>query len=346
MPTPLGRGPGNWYDLGAEVDVFEIWADIARNFNIDANRTATTGYSMGGYASYRLGVLYPDLFGKAFTQVGPPGEGLWVPPNAPTEGFGTLTNLILGNVRHIPFLNLNMVMDELVPYPGPQTQNIGDPRFAQFTSFQQLGYRYRFQTYPQGEHFALFLLDNYPMAAPFLADVQVDHNPYPVTYSVMPIEDEPEFGLRHDHAYWVSDLVLADESERGGLPAKGSVDAFSHACGMGMPGVEPIFDAGAIPLPYAEVGQSWTAIPGIPAENRLTLDLVNLATTTLDLPRSGLDTNALLTINLTSDVPGELTLTGQFNPNSRVQGAQAREITNSRVVLAYVAGESEIVITP
>ena len=64
--SPLGRGRNGWYVHESEADVFEAWADAARHVRLDPNRTAISGYSMGGYATYRLGGLYPDLFGKAF----------------------------------------------------------------------------------------------------------------------------------------------------------------------------------------------------------------------------------------------------------------------------------------
>lgn len=308
VPTPLGRGPRNWYDDAAEADTFEVWADVARRFAVDANRAATTGYSMGGFATYRYATLYPDLFAKAFTQVGPPGELMWVPGMAPTGGASTLTNLLLENVRHIPFLNLNAVGDELVPYPGPLAQNLGDPVNG-IDGLEQLGYRYRFQSYPGAEHYTLFLLDNFPMGTPFLADTQVDRNPYRVTYSVLPVEDRPEYLLVHDHAYWVSSLQVV-EAGTPDAPVKGHIEAFSHACGLGDPPSMSAATAGAVPLPHAETSRSWGAPPLQASQNRLTVSLKNLKAATIDLRRAGLDSSAPLTLELTADTAGKLTLSG------------------------------------
>lgn len=308
VPTPLGRGPRNWYDESAEADTFEVWADVARRFRVDANRAATTGYSMGGFASYRYAALYPDLFAKAFTQVGPPGELIWVPGMAPTGGASTLTNLVLENVRNVPFLNLNAVEDELVPYPGPLAQNLGDPANG-IDGFEQLGYRYRFQSYTAAEHYTLFLLDNFPMGTPFLADTQMDRNPYHVTYAVLPVEDTPDYQLVHDHAYWVSGLQVV-EAGTADAPGKGRIDAFSHACGLGDPVSTPGATAGAIPLPHVETSRSWAAPPMIAVENKLTLSMSNLKAATLDLPRAGIDTTRPVTLVLSADAPGVLQLTG------------------------------------
>lgn len=306
VPTTLGRGPRNWYDESAEADTFEVWADIARHFKVDANRSAVTGYSMGGYATYRYGSFYPDLFGKAFSQVGPPGELQWIPGSAPTGGASTLTNLILENVRNLPFLNLNAVQDELVPYPGPQAQNLGNLATGN-PGFEQLGYRYRFQSFTDAEHYTLFLLDNYPMAASFLTDTQVDRNPYHVTFSYLPAEDTPEYGIVHDHAYWVSGLKVV-EAGTADAPEKGTVDAFSHACGLGDPASTVGASGGVIPLPYVEVNRSWGVPPLIVAENKLKLTLSNLSAATLDLQRAGLSTASPLLLDITASSAGILTL--------------------------------------
>ncbi len=85
--TPLGRGEDGWYTGEAEVDFFEVWRDVAANFSLDPERVYPSGYSMGGYGTYKLGVHYPDLFARAFTTVGPPGLGIW-PVVAPPSPAG------------------------------------------------------------------------------------------------------------------------------------------------------------------------------------------------------------------------------------------------------------------
>ena len=80
--TTLGRGPDGWYVDEAELDFFEVWGALARAYRLDARRTAVTGYSMGGFGSYRFGLGYPDLFSQAISLAGPPGIGLraaWQP---------------------------------------------------------------------------------------------------------------------------------------------------------------------------------------------------------------------------------------------------------------------------
>src|SRR4051812_36842511 len=62
--TPEGRGPDAWYWDAGGADTLEVWADVASRFKLDPAWTVITGYSMGGYGTYKLATEYPDLFAK------------------------------------------------------------------------------------------------------------------------------------------------------------------------------------------------------------------------------------------------------------------------------------------
>lgn len=273
LASPFGRGGISWWRNEGEYDVFEVWNDVANHFTLDPDSATLTGSSHGGYGVYRLGILYPDLFGRALALIAPPGEGAWVPP-APMTGVkqtgritdlragdpATLTNLYLENVRNLPFMNVANATDELVPYPGPRAQNLGAPEFG-IKGFNDYGYRFIFRTMEVSAHTFLFYTD-IPGASEFLGDARIDRNPPHVTLAYMPAADEPDrhpcdikVGQRqllHNHAYWVSDLTPAqsdvrpcptsDLSSNPGptptpdpLPEKGVIDVFSHASGFGDP---------------------------------------------------------------------------------------------------------------
>src|SRR5439155_500815 len=69
--TPEGRGPDG-FDAGvAEADTFEAWADVARHYQLNPDWTDVSGYSMGGFSTYRLLARWPDLFAKGFSVVDP-----------------------------------------------------------------------------------------------------------------------------------------------------------------------------------------------------------------------------------------------------------------------------------
>jgi hypothetical protein len=310
VATSLSRGPDGWYQHEAEYDVFEMWADIAAHFTLDADRVASSGYSMGGYATYRLPTLYPDLFGKAFTQVGPPGDGIWTPPGDPTGGIETLTNLWLENARNTPYLNVAASADELVPIVGPRAQNLGAPEFS-IRGFDQLGYRFRFLVVSPSDHFAMAAAGyDFPFAAAFLGDAFVDRNPAHVTFAYVPAADDVALGLVHDHGYWVSGVRLADETP-GATPAKGVVDARSRGFGVGDPTSTAGTDAGTFSIfTYVETNRTWGPPPATPVENQLDASLTNVSAARIDLARAALTPASELIVATNADAPAALALDG------------------------------------
>lgn len=220
--SPLGHGTDGWYTDEAEVDFFEAWADAAKNYRLAPDRVALTGYSMGGYGTYKLGTQYPDLFGRAFTTVGPPGLGVWLPPAPPTPGgASSLSTLVLGNVRWVPYLNWVASSDELVPIVGPVTQQ---------RTFDELGLRSSLRIFSPAEHFTLATLDRWDEARDFLGRAPVVRDPWRVDYAFLPAADRRRLGLRHDHAYWISDLRARDRSgDPDTVPSRGRIDARSLA---------------------------------------------------------------------------------------------------------------------
>jgi hypothetical protein len=217
----------------------------------------------------------------------------------------------------VPFLNVTAGEDELVPLPGPRAQNLGAPELG-VRGFDQLGYRFRYIVYPTAEHLTLGVLKyDLPYSVDFLGDGRVDRNPEHVTFSYVPATDDSKLGLVHDHAYWVSALRLADEKAGAPVP-KGTVDAFSHAAGRGDPTSTTGSGSGTTPLPYVEVNRTWGAAPAIAKENKVTLKLTNVGSTTLDLARARIDTSQTVTIASESTHNAVLTVAGDFPAGSAV----------------------------
>jgi predicted esterase len=302
--TPEGRGPDGWYYGHAGADTFEVWADVAKRYRLDRRWTAIGGYSMGGYGTYKFAAQYPDLFARANPVVGPPGLGVWVPPNPPVPGGdGSNTNRMLASVRNIPFLIWNGTADELVPVAGP---------VAQAQTFDDLDYRYRFQLFTGTDHFQLAANDQYAPAAAFLGTHETKPNPAHVTYVVNPTMDFPGVGTVADHAYWLSGLELRDSS--GDAPL-GRVDARSEGFGEGDPPVNPTqTQPGTLqgghfgPLAYVETSKSWGATPQANAEDVLHLDAENLAQVVVHVGRARLSCDPQL--DVTTDGPLSLRLAG------------------------------------
>ncbi|MGH2762527.1 MAG: alpha/beta hydrolase-fold protein, partial [Thermoleophilaceae bacterium] len=299
--TPHARGTDGWYTDEAEVDVFEVWRDVARHFSLDPDRVALSGYSMGGYGTYKLGTQYPDLFGRAFTTVGPPAREVWIPPNDPvilseggTPNASSNSNIVLENARWLPFMNWVEVADELVPYVGPR---------AQQARFDELGLRSQLWSFAPGEHFTLAVVDEWEAARDFLGEARVVRDPWRVNYAFVPAADRPALGLVHDHAYWVSGLLARDTSgDPGTDPSRGEIDARSLAFGVGDPGTRAVRSAGppAPPGLSAVEGTEWTSTPPRPRRNALSLRLENVSAATIVGRRARLDGGRRLRVTLES----------------------------------------------
>ena len=302
--TPAGRGPDGWYYDRAGADTFEVWADVARRYALDPAVTSIAGYSMGGYGTYKFATQFPDLFAKGQPTVGPPGLGVWVPPNPPQPG-GERSNTFrqLASLRHIPFLIWNASSDQLVPLPGPQRQAQG---------FDDLGYRYEFDVYSPADHFTLALHDQYAPAAEFLGDAAVDRDPAHVTYVRNPTMDFADAGTRADHAYWLSAIAL--RAADGSAPL-GTLDAVSGGIPRGdaRPG-ETQRGAGALgggnlgSLAYTSQARSWSAEPAKPRTDSLTVKARNVGTVTVHPERARITCGAALTVD--TDGPVQVVFAG------------------------------------
>jgi hypothetical protein len=258
------------------------------------------------------------------TVVGPPGEGIWLPPAPPSGGVATLSNAWLEGARHVPFLNVVAGQDQFVPLVGPRAQNLGAPEVG-IRGFDQLGYRFRFVVYTPADHVTLIALGyDLPMAAPFLGESKVERNPAHVSFAYAPGADDAALGLVHDHAYWVSGLRLA-----GTTAARGVIEAVSHASGLGDPPSRAGQDSGDEPLPYVEVNRSWGDAPVTPRENRLSLTLTDLGAVSVDLAGAGLDAGRPLIVDVTADAVADLHLMGAFPPGSVVRAG--REVVRGAV---------------
>ena len=302
--TPSGRGTDGWYYGAAGADTFEVWADAARRYRLDPRLSAISGYSMGGYGTYKFATQYPDLFAAGQPVVGPPGQGVWQPPAEPTPGGAeSNTNRMLASLRHVPFLIWNGALDELVPIAGPT---------AQAETFEQLGLDFRFWVFPTADHFAFAANDSYAPAADFLGRRRVVRNPAHISYVVNPTMDFPKRKTVADHAYWLSRLRLRDASGEAPL---GRIDAVSEGFGRGDPPSGSVeTSVGTLPpgnfgtLAYEERKRELGPVPPAKRADRLRLELENLQKVVVHADRARLSCSAKLDVR--TDGPVTVKLAG------------------------------------
>ena len=291
MITPESRGPDGWYYGLAGAEVFEVWADVARRYRLDPKKTAVTGYSMGGYGTYKFATQFPDLFAAAQPTVGPPGIGV----AGASEVAGSGTTAMLPSVRHIPFMIWNGLEDELVPYPG-----ILEHRQA----FADLGYRALLRLVPHRR--ALHARDQRRVRPGRRLPGREEGraNPAHVTYVRNPAMDFGKLGTKADGAYWVQGVKTAGD----GL---GTIDAFSK--GLGRDDDEPgttqtsagVLTGGLIPAlaferQFVEVDEGG----GAPKADKLVLDAQNVSRIKVHVEQAKLSCHP----NITYEGAGPLTV--------------------------------------
>lgn len=352
--TPGARGTSSWYVGRGHEDFLEAWDDAMTSFPIDPDRVYLSGYSMGGFASWLLGFLYPDRWAGAFPTAGPPTQGLWDGLGLVTTGTNDgrpqaqLTFNILENARNVPYAIYHGTNDELVPYSG----------IARMASrFAELGYRFRLYTFPGAEHYTLAIYDEWTEAARYLNGFRRDPNPARVTYKVWPALEQaveqvqaPEgAGLDYsfDGAYWVDALHLR-AGDASDVTAVGSFDATTYGRGVEeVIGVPEAGTAGQV-MPHVMTGSRWHHAGRIPPRNEFEVALGNIDLGTLDLARMGISSVEQITARVTTDGPTTLTLTGRWLEEPTVSGAGVTAVVDGTTTLriTFPTGATTVTIAP
>ena len=302
--TPNGRGPDGFYAGIPEADTFEAWADVARHYKIDPTLVDVSGYSMGGFGTYRLLARWPDLFAAGFSVVGAPGS----------------VDDQLASLRNTPLLAWNATEDELVNIQTSEQARADD---------EAAGLRYQEYLFAAADHLTLATNDWYLPGAAFLGDAHVDRAPPHVTYVVDGSEDNADAQTVGDHAYWLSSITARDTTKTG------TIDARSLAFGVGDPKPVPqpattgTLDGGThSPMPYVLRQQIWTQPPVTAREDRLVVKATNVASAVVDARRARLSCSPQL------DLTGDVALTIDCG-----QARAARCAASVRVRLPRVRGD-------
>jgi pimeloyl-ACP methyl ester carboxylesterase len=344
-----------WYiDAGLE-DVLEAWDDLRAHYSVDDDRVAIGGYSMGGYMTYRMGLLMPDRFAAAIPYVGPPAYQLWQPPFPPQPpgdyDVAGQTNNIVANGLNLPFEINNGGVDELVPVAGP---------LQQAQTFRDAGNPHLFYLFPESDHFALILADEWGHTRDFLDEHAVRNlAPDQVRFKRYPSMDLPQHGLRFDGAYWVDGMQVrspGDTCAPGASceSASGQIDAYTRGHGRARGTTQAVTTAFPGP-PFPATVQGVERSPGGPIadQNRFEATLTNLSAASFDTAPMGLDPGSELTAALTvASGAGAFTLTlrGVFPAVTAELDGQPVTVTpvagGIELSLDLTAGAHELVVSP
>src|SRR6478672_7753294 len=316
--TPLARGPSCWYLDEGELDVWEVWARVAEQLGTDPNRTVISGYSMGGYGTYKLALAYPQVFAEAVVLAGPPACGVKllpdvsIPANLDPDSHCARegdTLRLLVNARWLPFVIAHGLLDELVPFSSI---------LFQVHELDRLAYRYRFSVYPTEDHIGWVFEDEFDDPVSHMGTGLRQGDPGHITFAWYPQLVRPDLGIGPHRVWWLSDLT-ADPDTTATRGARASVDARSHArpdptrTTRRRRGFEPDLDLS--PGLYTEL--LWRIGPPVDPMPFLTLQLTRVAGLTVDVARAGLAPLRASTINVTTDTPVQIRLTA-LPPNATV----------------------------
>jgi pimeloyl-ACP methyl ester carboxylesterase len=309
--TPLARGPSTWYFDTGELDVWEVWARVAEQLGTDPNRTVVSGYSMGGYAAYKFGLSYPEVFAQAVVLAGPPTCGVRLlpdvdlpadlDPDSACAREGDTWKLLV-NARWLPYVIAHGLVDELVPFASAAEQVL---------ELDRLGYRHRFTVYPFEDHIAWVFQDRFEDPIAHMGTGLRQADPGHITFAWYPQLVRADLGIGPDRAWWLSELTADPEvaARRGAIA---EVDARSYArpdpthTVRHHRGVVLNFDPS--PGVYSEL--YWRV--GLPVDPLpyLTLGLSGVASLTVDVRRAGLASLPSSTITVATDSVAQITLDG------------------------------------
>jgi hypothetical protein len=343
--TTEGYGPDGWYFDEAELDFFRVWHAMAASYSLQPNRTALSGYSMGGFATFILGLTFPDLFNEAMALEGPPFCGARIVDGAgEPAGPGRCTNdsdttRLVRNARWLPYIITSGAVDELVPVTSLVQQGL---------AFEKQQDRTIFAEFPAEDHMAFSVQNSWTepvaqMSNPALTNQPAGVprrtlNPPTITYTWYPNGQRPGWGVAPTGIYWVRGLTPR-RAEPGELA---SVTATTAA----RPGravtthlsVHPA--AWASPSPAIVRSLLWTFGHRPAARRLITLKLVDVAATGIAMRRAGMTAGTVL---VTTDGPTRLTLS-QLPAGTPIRaGRQSRRASAAgRVTVSLSRGRTAV----
>jgi hypothetical protein len=298
--TTEGYGPGGWYYNEAETDFWQVWRSLADSFSLDPQRTVISGYSMGGWASYKLAFEHPDDFAGALVLDGPVVCGVEAYPGIsgpaasdPACSQDGQSRPFVANGRWVPYVIDQTYADELVPTTGV---------VAQAQAFDDLRQRYNLFIHTGGDHLAFATEDRFGDVVAALGNPVRTTDPGAFTYDWYPSLTSPALGIGATGDYWLSGLAARDS-------AAGRIAAISAADrALPDPKVTPQRFGPAPttqPLPGTDYGLSWRLGARPASQRQMTLKLGDVSALTVDTRAAKLQTG---TLTATTDGITRLTL--------------------------------------
>src|SRR3954447_20680962 len=252
---------------------------------------------MGSLGTYRLGLLYPDLWARTF------GIGNYTTPFCATPSPMLYSQIgacgpdpinyydILENGRNLAWGLVNGASDELTPITGAQEIQ---------QRLDAVGAPERLWVFPSRQHDPSLTGQTSDLTSGWLGTTRRMEHPARVVFKVMARMDDPTWHLRHDRAYWISDIRLAKDTTTGlvdASSARGQLYRRQAVSGSGSDEAGDYTFSGQDPVEATTDGG-----------NRLELSLHGIASLRVDLPGALLCPGQPLSVKVTGAVPPGIAL--------------------------------------
>jgi pimeloyl-ACP methyl ester carboxylesterase len=293
MFTPNARGTAYWYYGQAGAEVFEIWADIAHYYKIDTRNQVIGGLSMGGYAAWKLGGQFPDLFAVAPMIVPCPsaGTGMTSLSNVP-GGIASLLSQLSPSFRNVPQYIWTGNRDTTCTYLF-QAAYVKALYFA--------GNRYQWFTFPLVGH-------AYPLGNEFTPMVQWVNaqqkrvvNPPHITYVLN--EEMKRTGDRSERRSRVLDIRTEDARRRRGAADRKDRRRLAWIRRRRRAPVHfthrewSVSGSKRDPSRNSMQSQDWGIPPAIPADNLIDITASNVSQMTINPTRANVGCDVRLNVH-------------------------------------------------
>jgi len=326
--TTEGFGPAGWYYNEAETDFWQVWRELAQSYTLDPARTVISGYSMGGWASYKLAFEHPDDFAGALVLDGPVACGVEVYPGVtgpasqdPECSSDGQSMSMVPNARWIPYVIDQTYADELVPTTGV---------IAQAQAFDQADQRYDLFIHTGADHLVFATEDRFADAVAALGNPVRTTRPGAFTYSWYPSLSSTALGIGATGDYWLSGL--AARSAAAGTIARIVADDAALP-GRSVTAARSGPSLVTQPLPGTSTSLSWKLGARAAAASRMALALTDVSALTVDTAAARLRTG---TITVRTDGPTRLTI-AHLRRGTRVLVSGRRVATAGRAGRVTVA---------
>lgn len=294
LATPLARGPDGYGSDISERDVLDVEDDMRAAYPVDPDRVFASGYSQGGYVTFRQAMLHPERYAGFVAWVGFTGDDLNGTPAQGPAGVkaGAVGNMVefAANLRHVPGAMIYGGADELVQVPSAR---------AMQQAFAATDDVYEWFLHPSAEHLTFAALDQWDKEAAYSKPLRRVGEPLRVSFGYDPDLDSPQHGIRHDRAYWASQI-------RTRAAGRGDLDLTSRGCGGSLPRTATGTGAGEAPLPWASELRRETGRTPVAARDAIEGSLRNVASVTVDAGRTCTAGKAIA-YSLVTDGPASVT---------------------------------------